>query len=117
LSSVARSVFGYLHAGRACGVVFKNVRRALLRRFPYSLFLIAEDDGLVVIACFHASRDSVAPATADLTSFRAVKNEHVILGSEQCSNSNDIAPQYLGRDLCRVIAFVEDDNSPLGYAP
>jgi plasmid stabilization system protein ParE len=39
-------------------VVYKNVRRALLRRFPYSLFFVIEDDtGLLVIACFHASRD------------------------------------------------------------
>ena len=38
-------------------VVFKNVRRALLRRFPYSLFFVIEDNALIVIACFHASRD------------------------------------------------------------
>lgn len=38
-------------------VVFKNVRRVLLRRFPYSLFFVAEGDTLLVIACFHASRD------------------------------------------------------------
>jgi plasmid stabilization system protein ParE len=40
-------------------VVYKNVRRALLRRFPYSLFFVIEDDTdtLLVIACFHASRD------------------------------------------------------------
>lgn len=38
-------------------VVFKNVRRALLHRFPYSLFCIIEDDTVLVIACFHASRD------------------------------------------------------------
>ena len=37
--------------------VFRNVRRALLRRFPYSLFFVVEDDALIVIACFHASRD------------------------------------------------------------
>ena len=37
--------------------VFKNVRRALLRRFPYSLFFVVEDSALIVIACFHASRD------------------------------------------------------------
>jgi len=28
-----------------------------LRRFPYSLFFIVEDETLLVIACFHASRD------------------------------------------------------------
>ena len=36
---------------------FKTVRRALLRRFPYSLFFVVEDEALIVIACFHASRD------------------------------------------------------------
>ena len=38
-------------------VVYKNVRRALLRRFPYSLFFVLDKDVLLVIACFHASRD------------------------------------------------------------
>ena len=41
-------------------VVHKTIRRALLRRFPYSLmFVVEEDDGLTVIACFHGSRDPV----------------------------------------------------------
>ena len=38
-------------------VMFKAVRRALLRRFPYSLFFVMEGETLLVIACFHASRD------------------------------------------------------------
>ena len=38
-------------------VVFKNVRRALLRRFPYMLFFVIEGERLYVIACFHASRN------------------------------------------------------------
>lgn len=39
-------------------VIYKNIRRALLRRFPYALmFVIEPDDTLVVIACFHGSRD------------------------------------------------------------
>jgi len=37
--------------------VFKNVRRALLRRYPYSLLFVIGDEALTVIACFHASRD------------------------------------------------------------
>ena len=38
--------------------VHKDVRRALLRRFPYSvMFLIEPDETLTVIACFHSSRD------------------------------------------------------------
>jgi len=39
-------------------VVHRNIRRALLRRFPYALmFVIEPDDALTVIACFHGSRD------------------------------------------------------------
>ncbi|HEY4051975.1 MAG TPA: type II toxin-antitoxin system RelE/ParE family toxin [Acidobacteriaceae bacterium] len=38
-------------------IVFKNIRRALLRRFPYALFFIVENETLLVIACFHGSRD------------------------------------------------------------
>jgi plasmid stabilization system protein ParE len=39
-------------------VIHKNVRRALLRRFPYALmFVIETDTTLTVIACFHGSRD------------------------------------------------------------
>ena len=37
--------------------VFKQVRRALARRFPYMLFFAIEGDIVLVIACFHASRD------------------------------------------------------------
>ena len=39
-------------------VVYKNIRRAVMRRFPYALMFIVEpDDALTVIACFHGSRD------------------------------------------------------------
>jgi plasmid stabilization system protein ParE len=38
-------------------IAFKNVQRALLRRFPYALFFAVAGDTLFVIARFHASRD------------------------------------------------------------
>jgi hypothetical protein len=39
-------------------VVYKSIRRTLLRRFPYALMFVIEADGTVaVIACFHGSRD------------------------------------------------------------
>ena len=38
-------------------VVFKNVDRALLHRFPFSLLYVIEGETLLVISCFHASRD------------------------------------------------------------
>ncbi len=43
-------------------IVYKDIRRALLHRFPYALlFVVAPDEmpgeTLLVIACFHSSRD------------------------------------------------------------
>ncbi len=38
--------------------IYKDVRRALLRRFPYALmFVIEADETVTVVACFHGSRD------------------------------------------------------------
>ncbi|MGA7559896.1 MAG: type II toxin-antitoxin system RelE/ParE family toxin [Terriglobales bacterium] len=37
--------------------VFRDVHRARLRKFPYSLFYRIEIEVLEVIACFHGSRD------------------------------------------------------------
>jgi hypothetical protein len=38
--------------------IYQNVRRALLRRFPFALmFVIEPHDTLTAIACFHGSRD------------------------------------------------------------
>ena len=33
-----------------------DVRRAILRRFPYPIYFIVEDDRIVVLAIFHATR-------------------------------------------------------------
>lgn len=41
---------------RANAILYRQVRRSLLRRFPYSVFYTIEDDHLSVIACLHASR-------------------------------------------------------------
>lgn len=38
-------------------VVYKTVRRALFRTFPYALYFVMEDDALTVISCFHGSRN------------------------------------------------------------
>jgi toxin ParE1/3/4 len=35
----------------------ENLRRRILRRFPYSLIYRADADKVVVVACFHARRD------------------------------------------------------------
>jgi plasmid stabilization system protein ParE len=38
-------------------VVYRDIRRARCRRFPYALFFRVMDERVHVIACFHARRD------------------------------------------------------------
>jgi toxin ParE1/3/4 len=50
LSSIQRSPETY-------PIVYKNVRRALVRRFPYGIFYLVEEDRIVVLGILHARRD------------------------------------------------------------
>ncbi len=36
---------------------YRNVRRVLLKRFPYAVFYHLDDDQITVLAVYHASRD------------------------------------------------------------
>ena len=36
--------------------VHNEVRRALLRKFPYALFYLVRADTIIVLACFHVKR-------------------------------------------------------------
>ena len=38
-------------------VVYRNFRRALLRRFPYSVFYVFDSSVVLVVAVIHQSRD------------------------------------------------------------
>jgi plasmid stabilization system protein ParE len=38
-------------------VVYRQTRRANLRRFPYSVFYRIIDDQVIVVACMHGRRD------------------------------------------------------------
>jgi plasmid stabilization system protein ParE len=49
LSGVQRSPEAYQ-------VVHGEIRRALLRRFPYALFYLIRENEIIVLACFHIKR-------------------------------------------------------------
>jgi len=36
--------------------IYKDIRRKLLRRFPYGVFYVVGDDNIVVLAVIHAKR-------------------------------------------------------------
>lgn len=39
--------------------IYKDVRRVLLRKFPYALFYLVEENRIVVIACFNQKRSEI----------------------------------------------------------
>lgn len=52
LQSVKRNPFAYQK-------IYKESRRVLLRKFPYALFYVVEENRIVVIACFHQRRSEI----------------------------------------------------------
>ena len=38
-------------------VVYKKIRRKLMRRFPYGIFYLLESETIYILACFHVKRD------------------------------------------------------------
>ena len=38
-------------------IVYKNVRRGLVRRFPYGTFYVVEEDRIAILGILHARRD------------------------------------------------------------
>lgn len=57
LAAISAVIAVLLENPRSCRVVYRDTRRANLRRFPYGVFYRILDAGIVIIACFHASRD------------------------------------------------------------
>lgn len=50
LSSIGRNPLAY-------SVIYKQVRRTFIRRFPYGILYVFAQDFITVIACFHSRRN------------------------------------------------------------
>lgn len=50
LNSMARHPLQYRQ-------VYRSIRRAIIRRFPYEIFFTDEDDRIIVLSVFHVRRD------------------------------------------------------------
>lgn len=57
LAAVRDALAAVEEAPRRYPVIRNDVRRAMVRRFPYSILYVAEPDATVVLACFHGRRD------------------------------------------------------------
>jgi plasmid stabilization system protein ParE len=54
-----------------CQVIYRNTRRALLRRFPYGVFYRVHSDAIVVVAVMHGAAGSEAVAITGVKSKQA----------------------------------------------
>jgi len=52
LTAIANMPFAY-------PVVYREVRRALTKKFPYCLFYVVRGDQIIVVACLHARRNPI----------------------------------------------------------
>lgn len=60
LRAIEACLFGIMRNPFAYTIVkVPNVRRALVRRFPYALFYLVDDDAIVVIAVFNVKRQPI----------------------------------------------------------
>lgn len=57
LDRVDASIEGILRAPEMYALIYKNYRRALVRRFPYAVFYEFENDTVTVYCVFNSSQD------------------------------------------------------------
>jgi toxin ParE1/3/4 len=57
LLSLEAALAGIARRPRLHPIVHGSIRRALLRRFPFGVFYLAERERVIVLAVFHAHRD------------------------------------------------------------
>lgn len=57
LEAIDKMVKGIAENPERFPIVRKDIRRAVLRRFPYSIFYRIVSGHIVVIACFHGKRN------------------------------------------------------------
>ena len=60
LQAVDLAVATVLENRRMFPILRRDIRRALLGRFPYGLFYRLVDDRVVVVGCLHAKRDPIS---------------------------------------------------------
>ena len=56
LRAVENSIAAISRNPQQYPAVYENVRRSLIRRFPFGIFYLVTSDSVVIIACLHGKR-------------------------------------------------------------
>jgi plasmid stabilization system protein ParE len=57
INSIETTLQSISHQPESFPIVYKNVRRALIKKFPFGIHYIIENNIIIVLAVFHFSRD------------------------------------------------------------
>ncbi len=57
LHAVEASLYGIARNPESYPVVYRNVHRCLIRRFPYAIFYLVKPERIVVLSVFHVRRN------------------------------------------------------------
>lgn len=57
LSSIDFALQSIQNNSEAFPKVYKKIRRILLKKFPFGIFYLVEENKIVIVAVFHASRN------------------------------------------------------------
>jgi toxin ParE1/3/4 len=57
LLCIEASLFSIQRTPELYPIIYKNIHRALTRRFPYGIFYVIDGSKVIVIAIFHVRRD------------------------------------------------------------
>jgi hypothetical protein len=97
-STAWRNAWPTIRANSPLSIRLSN--RARAKKFPYALLFLIQLDALLVIACFHSSRDPTAElAEMQASGERTPREQPDLLGFEQ---RNDVPLDVTARD--RVVA-------------
>ena len=59
LRCIDAAIFSINRSPKIYSQIYKSVRRALIRRFPYGIFYILDDNRIVVLAVLHVKRHPI----------------------------------------------------------
>jgi len=57
MQSIEDALLRVVHGPHSFPLVYRNLRRAVVRRFPFAVFYVAGDNEIQVVAVFHSRRD------------------------------------------------------------
>jgi toxin ParE1/3/4 len=57
VNSVDSTIQSILNNPEICPIIYRNIRRSLIKHFPYAVYFIHAESSIIVLAVFHFKRN------------------------------------------------------------